>query len=144
MFLQSRNEQKSPRAVKAMMVRAKLTLFCILPALWLFVCAKSLCVQCSDCANQGPQSSTLALHKGKQCSTDISSTQDISARRTQLRLLKSGKDNSFPLAFLSTAHGAEPRPSVSPPRHFGPQILAARWQFDLRAAPDVRAPSSLS
>jgi len=142
----SRNERPESDVVKALMDRVKVTLVALLPALWLMASGQYFLDPCGNCPATSASNSSFAFEQGKHCSSNETGSIDLSARRTNLRVsAQSAKNNFFPVEPAIGSKSVSQRFSavLSSDRE-GPLALATRWQFDCRAAPQPRAPSSVS
>jgi hypothetical protein len=128
------------------MDRVKVTLAALLPALWLMASGQCFADPCGSCATVSARDSKFAFESGKQCPSNEASSIDLSARRAKARIgSHSAKANLFFIEPIAHSKVAHPKFSgnFSSVRE-GPLALATRWQFDCRAAPQPRAPSSVS
>jgi hypothetical protein len=142
----SRNERPESDVVKALMDRMKVTLVALLPALWLMASGQYFLDPCGNCPAASASDSSFAFEKGQHCSSNEAGSIDLSARRTNLRVgAQSAKSNFFPVGPTVGSNSVSQRFSaVLSSNREGPLALATRWQFDCRAAPEPRAPSSVS
>lgn len=128
--------------VKPIVDRAKITLGCILPALFLLICSQSLAASCERCGAEPQADSTYSLQDGRHVPVHTPSPSDATVRHGSWRIVKLSKTQ--PLTFLPIRHWrtavAAPL-DLSSPRHQSPTALVTRWQFDCRTAWDPRAPS---
>ena len=139
------NEQSSRDSVKRVMDRTRIAFAALLPALWLLLCGQALSAQRIDCPNEACTDPTCTFQNGKHSSFDAVSSPDLTARRATSRLGKSGNGNTDLVTAVSREYGVEHASlAIRSARPQGPSGLAARWQFDCRAALDPRAPSSIS
>jgi hypothetical protein len=134
-----------PDPVEAIMGRARITLISLLPVFWLLLSGQDLSACDAGCANTSSSEATCALHDGHYFSSEAFSSLDISARRTVTRAGKSGKGGAFSIELISPSHAVDGWSLAFCPAGLeSPAALARRWQFDYRAAPHPRAPSSVS
>jgi hypothetical protein len=144
MWERGSTERRAKQAVKASMSRFKIALVALLPGLWLLA-GQSLIEPSLDCAVGGVLDSNHALDGSKFSHTYPPFSSDVSTRVIHSRSGKiSGKTSSLPFEFLSgvqTATAFSAAPSIL---FHNPPELASSWQFACRAAPEPRAPTSLS
>jgi len=141
------NEQCERWVVKADMDRVKVALVSLLPVLWLMASGQYFADPCRNCATTKASDSKFALESGKRCpSNDATSSTDLSARRANARIGSHlTKANLFPVEPTTGSGSVDGRFLVDfSSACDGPRALATRWQFDCRAAPQPRAPSSVS
>jgi hypothetical protein len=128
------------------MDRVKVTLAALLPALWLMASGQCFADPCAGGATAGARDSKVAFESGKRCPSNEAYSIDLSVRRASARIgSHSAKGNFFftePTTRSQVAHSRFLGNFTSVRE--GPQALAARWQFDCRAASQPRAPSSVS
>lgn len=141
-----RNERLKRRPVEAFMDRVKVTLVALLPALWLIASGERLLGSCGHCSTPTTSVTKHAFENDKGCPSTGYGSVDLSARRVNSRI--SSQPGKVAFFFLdSTARSeslrAQSLANIHPCRE-GPIALAARWQFDSRAAPEPRAPTSVS
>jgi len=128
------------------MDRVKVALASLLPVLWLMASGQDLADPCGACPTGSACDSKFAFENGKRCPANEGSSTELSTCRANTRIgSHSAKGNLF---FVEPTDGSE---AVG--RRFladfsslreGPRTLVTRWQFDCRAAPEPRAPSSVS
>lgn len=142
----NRNERSERCNVKAVMDRVKITLVSLLPALWLMSSGQYFLDPCGNCATARTHDSTFAFESGQHCPSNAKSSIDLSARRANSRVGSHSAKTIFPLVepvVGSQVHDRRFLATFSSSSE-SPRALATRWQFDYRAAPEPRAPSSVS
>src|ERR1051326_4300729 len=127
------------------MDRVKITFVVLLPALWLMASGQGLLDPCDQCINAGAQDSVLAFESGQHCPSSAAGTVDLPARRTNPRAgVHSAKRNFPPLGPIARSQAPDRTLRISCSQRAAALALAARWQFDYRAASEPRAPSLVS
>jgi hypothetical protein len=135
--------------VEVVMDRVKITLAALLPTLWLMAAGQSFADPCGGHATLTTVNafdSEFAFESGKHCPSNDPCSTDLSARRAKARI---GSHSAKGIFFVTrpTTRSQVAQPTFSPNSSSvreGPRALATRWQFDCRAAPEPRAPSSVS
>src|SRR5258705_1863614 len=126
------------------MDRVKVTLVALLPALWLMASGQCFADPRGGRETISARDSKFAFESGKHCPSNEPCSTDLSARRAKARIgSHSAKGNPFFIEPIAHSQVTHPRFSgnFSSVRE-GPLALATHWQFDCRAAPEPRAPSS--
>src|ERR1051325_3993860 len=128
------------------MDRVKVTLVALLPALWLMASGQYFLDPCGNCPAASAADSAYAIQKAENGPSSETGSVDLSTRRANLRIgQQSLRGNFFFVQPIARSQPVDEQflSELSSNRE-GPPVLAARWQFDCRAAPEPRAPSSLS
>lgn len=142
----SRNERSERCNVKAVMDRVKITLVSLLPALWLMSSGQCFLDPRGNSAAPDPCDSTSAFESGQSCPSNTHSSIDLSARRSNPRVGSHSAKTNFPFVEPVVGSPAHSRRFLATFSSYSkaPLALTTRWQFDYRAAPEPRAPSSVS
>ena len=140
----NRDERIQFCVVKAAMDRVKITLVVLLPALWLMASGQRFLDPCANCT-----SASVWAHSfkgGNPCPSAETGSVDLSARRANSRISSQPpKPNFFSLERIGRSESLHDQFfAYYPSNREGLNALAIRWQFDCRAAPEPRAPSSVS
>src|SRR5882724_11568897 len=131
--------------VKRLMERVKVTLVSLLPALWLMSSGQYFLDPCGNFVTASACDSTFAFESGQHCPSNAESSIDLSPRRANSRVGSHSAKTHFPFAEPVVDSQADYRRLLAnfSPQRKAPLALATRWQFDCRAAPEPRAPSSV-
>ncbi len=128
------------------MDRVKITFVALLPALWLISSGQGFLDPCGNCASASAEDSSGVFQSGQHCPSSAAGTVDLSSLRANPRI--GAHSPRIPISPFQLI-GRSPALHRVASDNFSSQpqaalALAARWQFDFRAASEPRAPSLLS